>query len=277
VQPAEPTAAPGQAGVGEDEAEVAPAVRYDEGPLRGAVVALYDARFWFAEGMPGGRESSLQMRVRVWGEKITGVVRYGMVIFDEAADDTGKSLVGPETYTEEERTQMRPANQPAEFLREHGLILAARVDTPNRAAQTVKLRGSARLILAPEQEEITIDNPLQYLGKTLDHKRLTELGIEVRLVPAEEIADTAPPPTERMPILEYVKGRDRVNKVSFHDAEMKERRHRERPMKTKDDKAVVGYAIVSGALDENSQLVLQVFPEIEEVRVPVEAEALKLP
>lgn len=276
LQPAGPTTAPAQTNTPDAQEEAAPAVTYDQGPLRGEVIAMFDARYWYSENPPNARESSLRMQMRVSGETIAQAVRIGTVIFDEATDDTGQSLVQPDTYTEKQRTEMRLLNRTPDYLRTNGLLLPAGMDAPNRAAQTIKLRGSVRIILASEQIELTMDNPLQYLGKTIEHPRLNELGIEIRLVTAEELVDPVPPP-ERMPVLQYVKGRDLVHSVSFHDAWMKLIRHRERTMKTKDDQEVVGCAVVGGGIDENSQLVLTVYPRIEDLRVPIEVDALKLP
>jgi len=272
-----PAAATGQPPVTEPAAtQPAPTVTYDHGPWRGEVVALFDARYWYAEQDRGGRESRLQMQVRVAGERVAEVVRYGNVVFDEAVDDTGQALLAPDAYTEQERTETRLIRWPVDRLRNEGLRLPASVGSPNRTARTLTLRGSVRLIVAAEQVEITVDNPLQFAGKIIDHPRLRELGIEVRMVTPEELGSGAQP-ISREPALEFVKGEEQIHSVSFHDAWMRPIRHRERPTQTTEGKAVIAYGLPGGKLDEDSQLVLKVFPKIEDVRVPINIDALRLP
>jgi len=254
-----------------------PAVRHDLGPLRVEMYAAFDARYWYLEPPPGARDPEFRMRLRIVGEGIDKAARVGSAIFTEAIDDTGKSLVGENTYTEEERTQTRPLNMTPEQLRSNGVFLDSRIGSPARGAKTLKLRGTARLILAPFQEEVTIDNPLQYVGKQIEHPRLRELGITVRVVPAEEISDEPLPSSSQMITLRYLAGAERVHGIGLHDAWMRPLRVRERPTKTKNGDSVVACTVSGGNIDENTQMVLKVFPQVEDLRVPIEFDAFPLP
>lgn len=217
------------------------------------------------------------MQLRIAGEKIDKAARVGHVIFDEAVDDTGQALIGPDTYTDEQKTETRPLNMPAERLRATGLLLPARIGSPARSAKTLTLRGHVRLILADEPVEVMIDDPLSYVGEVLEHPQLEKLGLRVRVVAPDQLAGDTNPPPSRMLVLDFGDDEARIHGVTFHDAWMKPIRHRPRPVQTKDNRDVQAHVMAGGELDQNSQLVLQIFPEIEDKTVPITMEALELP
>ncbi len=249
---------------------------YDEGPLAVAVVAIFDARYWFEHTRTGTRESEMRMQIRISGEDIKKIVRAGEVIFTEVVDDTGKSLVDPQSYTEEQKTQTRPVNAAPERLREQGLMTGTRFGSPARGAKTVKLVGSVRVVKAADREEVTIDNPLQYVGQTIENPRLKELGIEVKVVPVAELPGS-PPPADQMIALQYLRGDQQIAGIKLLDGWMKPVRYRERPMNTMSGDPVAAYLAQGSALDENTQLVLEVFPHVEETEVKINLDAVRLP
>jgi len=252
---------------------------YDQGPLRCEPIAVFDARYWYRDEQQGPRGSELQMRFRVSGERIAEIVRFGNVILTEAVDDAGKSLIGPNTYTEEERTSTRPLTMAGERLRSMGLLLPCRLETPSRAAKSLKLHGTVRLVLAKEREQVTIDNPLQYVGKPLENEKLQALKVSLRLLSSEDIApeEEGLPAANQMLIIQYLGGQDRVHSATPHDAYMKPLRSRERPLKLKGGGAAVGYIVAGGEINQDCQLVLEVFPTIEDARLPIEFDRLELP
>lgn len=262
AQPAQPPAA------GAEQPTTAPT--YDQGPLRGEIDALRDSRFWFMDSQPNNPKSDLQMRLRIRGERVDQIARSGNVILDEAVDDTGKALFS-KTYTQEERDSTRPVTVPADRLRSSGWQLSIGLDSPTRAAKSVKLRGSVRLVLAKDREDITVDNPLQYVGKTIENPRLRELGVEVRVLPPSDVQEEAEPlpPGNKLMVFQYVKGAERVQGVTFYDANMKALRGRERPLQTKAGEAVVGQQLTAD-LSADCQAVFQVFPQVEDLRLPLQ-------
>jgi hypothetical protein len=266
VPPAAPTAT---------QPTTEPAAVYDQGPLRSDILAMFDARYWYLDKNPGARESELRLQMRFAGAGIENTVKVGNIIFTEAVDDTGRTLITPQTYTEEQKTEMRPYNYPPERLKSSGLPLGARIDSPARAAKTIRLRGSLRLVLAPEKVEVAIDNPLQYVGKVIPNDQLKGMGLEIRVVPAEEMTEEDAQPNQI--VLQLVKGADKVQEVAFYDAWMKQMRPRERTLKTKGGDSVKAYSMTSGTLDENTQMVLRVFPKIEEVSIPIDLNSVPLP
>lgn len=261
-----------------EEPPVTSAPTYDHGPLRCEVSAMFDARYWYKVVPPRVRPSELQMRLQVSGERITKVARTGDVIFTEAVDDTGKALIDPDSYTDEQRNAVHPLRLTPEQLRVQGLLLPASFTSPAREARSLKLRGSVKLVLAEGREDVTIDNPLQYVGKPLEHELLRKLGIVVRVVPPDELETAGPPKTpEELLVLEYVEKGDHVNSVGLHDAWMKQLRYRQQTMKTKDGREVTTYTLGRDKFTDETQLVLDIFIDFEEVVLPVELDDIALP
>jgi hypothetical protein len=182
----------------------APTVAYDEGPLRVEFVAMREVRMRAAEPELAGRmQSDLRIQVRIAGEPLKQVAQYGNVILTEMVDDQGKSLINDDTYTDEEREIMRPLNIPVTRLAQDGLKLVTQTDPASRgAAKLTKMRGTVRLVLADKTEQITIDNPFQYLGGKIADPRLEELGIEIAVVSAADVENA--PPANRCIVLNYV-------------------------------------------------------------------------
>jgi hypothetical protein len=250
---------------------------YDAGPLRAELVAMRELRYKFVDPEQAARyRSELDMRFRIRGERITEVVRYGNLIFSELVDDTGHSLLDPNTYTEAEKTSTRPIPVPAERLKADGLIVDTRNSPSTRGALTLsRVRGSVHLIIAPNTEKVTIADPLQYYGKTIADPRLKQLGIEIQLVPIEELENA--PPANRGLVLRYVTNGEHVQKASFYDGHMRLVPTRESPTTTKSGAPCQLYYFDSSPLNDETQLVLEVLPQVDEVQVPVEMDGLKLP
>jgi len=251
---------------------------YDEGSMRCEPVAVFDARYWYLEEQPGVHPSELQMRWRISGFRMPKIARYGQIILTEAVTDTGQVLFDPNSYTEEQRTQTSPPNLPPNRLKYTGVLLPMRLDSPSREAKSLRLRGSVRVILAEESEEITIDNPRQYVGQNLKHDRLAELGIEVRVVPREELEGPAASASIGKQIaLEFVKGEEHIKSVDFYNGWMRAIQVRDRNVNTTTGVQAKAYNFGADWLTDQCQLVLTVFPEIEEKTLPIEYDALELP
>lgn len=276
VQPAPATAAVEHPQTPEEP----PTPVFDHGPLRLEIGAMFDARLWFRENQLGQRPSELQMQLRVVGDRLGEIARYGNVIFTEAVDDTGKSLLKADAYTEEDKTVTRPQPSPIEELRKSGLRLPARLDSPSRAANTIRLRGSIRLILGQDKRAVTIDKPLQYLegDGQVKNDELHELGVGLRIRSAEDLKlDAKPPPPGKILVLQYLQGQEKVHSVTLYDGWLKEIPKRERQMTTTDGADVLVLTLAAAEIDVNTQLVLEVFPKIEDIRLPVEIDAQPLP
>ncbi len=251
---------------------------YDEGPLRIEISAMREIRLVY-EDMPdrSEKESNFAMQVRIRGERLGEISRYGMLILEELVDSTGHSLLDPNTYTEEDLERTREMTFPVQRLKETGLQLVSKPTklAKREAAQLKTVRGYVRLILADQTKSFTVLNPEQYRGKVIADERLAELGVEVRVAEPTEFEQG--PPTDQALIFEYTKKGEHIRTVKFFDPWMRPLRHRERPMTTTDGKECMAYYFRPGEINDDMQVVFEVHPKIEDVRLPLEVEDVALP
>jgi hypothetical protein len=254
-----------------------PAPTYDEGPLRVELLAMREIRFSATEPELAARlRSELGMQFRVRGTGITNIVRQGNIIFTALVDDTGQSLLDPDTYSEADRTITRPVTIPPDRLKADGLIITTRNKASTRGSRVLtQARAGLHLILAEQTDKLTIANPLQYMGKTIADQRLLALGIDVQLLPADELEN--PPPANRALLLYYGTKAAQVQKASFYDGAMRPIPARETPVTTKSGLAAVEYYFDAAPLTDETQLVLEVHPQVEDVQLPIMLDNLNLP
>ncbi|MCK4340741.1 MAG: hypothetical protein KAY37_03345 [Phycisphaerae bacterium] len=281
--PAEPPAAreeeapPAESG-SEAEAAQAPEEKpvYDTGPLRVEINAMRDTRtVYFDSEERSATDSYFAMQVRVRGERLKEIKSFGNLILTELVDETGRSLLDDDTYTEEQKTMMRRMTVPEKRLKEFGLQVATRAKLGAREAQHLKtVRGTIRLIMADKTEKYTILDPLQYFGKTIEDSRLEELELEVRIVPPDEFEHPTP---NQCLVLQFKTKGEYVAGVTFFDGHMRQMPVRERQAITKSEDACTAYCFQKAEFDNEMQLVLEVYPELEDIQLPLEAENVKLP
>jgi len=250
---------------------------YDEGPLRAELIAMREIRFTATDPEMASRlRSELGMQFRVRGERIAQIVKQGNLIFTDLVDDTGESLLDPNTYSEADKTSTRIVMVPPERLRTDGLIVTTRNKPSARGAKVLaKVLGSIRLILADQPEKYTLVNPLQFYGKTIEDPRLKQLGIEIELVPLDQIDN--PPPGNRGIIFRYKAKGEHIQRASFVDGAMKPIAARETTITTKAGDPCPMYYFEGTAFNDEMQLVLEVHPQVDDVRVPVELDNVNLP
>jgi hypothetical protein len=250
---------------------------YDEGPLQVELIAMREIRYHFVDPEQAKRaRSELDMQFRVRGERLTQIVRAGKVIFSELVDDTGQSLIDPNTYTEADRTGTRPVTYPAEQLRTLGLITTTQNNPSTRGSLALsRVRGSIRVVIAPDTEKVTIANPTALYGKKIVNPRLAALGIEIEIVPLDQIENA--PPANRGLLLRYVANGEHILKASFVDGNMRPIPTRESAMTLKTGEQAQLYYFDASPLNDEVQLVLDVLPKVDEVVLPIELDGLKLP
>lgn len=258
-----------------DEAEEA---NFAQGPMKLDILGMREMRLRVIKDMelPPGMRSDLQMRVRLQGEDLLRIRRFGNIILDKIVDDTGRSLIDDQTYTKEDRTTLHSlARIPPEHLRTNGLLLGTRCNEAAREAKVIKeIQGTIRLILADEAEDLTIINPLQYLGKTIDEPRLVERDVEVHIVPPDQFD----PPAENCIALHFAEHGEYVEGASFVDAWMKPLPYRERRLTTTDGRECRAYCFRDAENFNNElQLVLKVYPNVKDTQVSLEARNVELP
>lgn len=258
-------------------AEPAATSEFITGPLRIEVFGVLDLRRWFAVPPKQGGESELQLQMRIAGEKLTEICRAGQPIFTEGVDDTGQSILKPEGYTDQQRTQTSRVTASPEVLRERGLQFLAKLAAPNRAAKTIKsLKGTMRLIRAvAPAEDILITNPIAQRGAMLDHPRLKELGIEVGVVANERIPNVQP--GQAVLGIEQGAKMEQIKTIEIYDAWLTRVRTPARGAQTTDGKTITVYVLPDPAALENLSLVVQVWPKVEDAPFPIELTDIKLP
>jgi hypothetical protein len=250
---------------------------YDQGPLRVELLAMREIRFSATDPeMAAKLRSELGMQFRIRGERIAQIVRQGTLIFSELVDDTGQSLLDPNTYSEADKMTTRVVQLPPDRLRSDGLIVMTRNNPSTRGSQKLtKARGSIRLILAEQTEKLTIESPMQFYGKVIADPRLQALGMEIRIVPLDELEN--PPPAERALVLQFVAKGDLLQRASFNDGTMRPLPARDQAVTTKSGQPCQLYYFDATPFNDETQMVLEIHPQIDDVQLPIELDGLKLP
>ncbi len=261
-----------------DEPTTQPAAPvYDQGPLRSEFVAMREVRLRADDPELAARmQSDLRIQVRLMGAQLLEISRFGDLVLTECVDDTGKSLIDEEVNEATDADTTRAMTFQPQRLRDNGLPLTTRLLPAARTATQLKTaRGSVRLILAGETVSLTIPNPLQYHGGMVEDPRLAEMGLEVHIVPASEVENG--PPADRCIILQYKTKGEHVKQAAFVDGWMRPISARDTPIETKAGEPCQLYYFDRGAFNDELQLVLDIHPTVEDIRVPVNLDGLELP
>jgi hypothetical protein len=248
------------------------------GPMRLEPFGIQDVRI-SVFGTPPERSQEPRARFlfKLTGERIGKVDRVGKLIVEELIDDTGKDLADPKAFTERERTSTNPLSAAANVA-QNGYVPMdyTCASPPTRAAKKItKAKGYVNLVFGGPTEEVTIDNPMQYAGKTVENNRLKELGLTVRILkPGEESAE--PADNRGIPI-RIEAGEEMVKNIDLYDEWMKRMNVRPRVSKTQKDETYFFYQVMGGVVTPDCQLVLTVHKKIEREKVPFELTDLTLP
>ena len=250
---------------------------YDQGPLTVEFVAMREMRLRTNDPDLAARmQPDLRMQFRVQGERLSKISRYGNLVLTELVDDTGQSLIDPEALKDLDADTTRVNTFGAERLRTNGLLVTTRHEPAARAAHVLsKVRGEIRLIIADETEQLTIDDPFQFLGGKIEHPRLAELGIELEVMPAEQFDNS--PPADRCLLLHHLAKAEHVRKVSFADGWMRPLRARAGSLTSRSGVKCQSHYFDAGPLTNELQLVLEIHPTIEDVRLELNLDGLELP
>jgi len=255
-----------------------PAPAAPTGPMRLEPIVLYETRVWYGIEPPGGAgpTSTLRLQVKLTGERLAQVVRSGPLVIEEAVDEHGNTLVDAEAMGQYAREMTLPVNVNARVLQQGFLPREANLVPPPRSSTKIaRMRGYCNIVFADKSEQVVIENPLQYEGREVDHPRLKELGIELRVLKIGEEADE--PGGGKGIAMKFTGGEEKVRAAELYDAWMKRMAVRARVGQTNNEKKYTYYAAQVGKIDEDTQLVLHVFPEIETARVSLMVDDLALP
>lgn len=218
----------------------------------------------------------LRVRLKVTGERLAQVVSMSDPVIDEMVDDTGAVLVDPKNMVTPDGENLHPTRATKRILERGFLGLASEAKLPSRAARKIsKMSGWVDVVYATETESVMIDNPAQYAGGYIEHPRLAEIGMKIRVIkPGNEID---PRRDGRGIGLLYEGGRAQARKVDFLDAWMRPMVAREREVTNADGLTYNFYSIDVGSVDADTLLVLKVYPDIEKQRIRFKFEDVELP
>ncbi|MCA9245269.1 MAG: hypothetical protein KDA32_15035 [Phycisphaerales bacterium] len=252
------------------EAVTQPAAPKFEGPMRVEPVAVMESRLWLKEGDRRDR-SRLAVQCRVTGERLTNCVKMGRLIFEELKDDTGAVLISAEELTEAQREKMRDMQISPQIVQAGGVLLAANAELPKRSATKLMGKGYVQVAYSNGVEEVMIDNPFRFEGEFIDHARLKELGVKIRVPKIGEEVDIQKS-GKAMP-LEIVEGQEKIESVQLFDAWFRQMRTRAKQMKSKADKPIAVYEVVAGAdISEDTQIVIRLYANVETEKVSFQFE-----
>jgi hypothetical protein len=248
------------------------------GPMRVEPWAISESRNRYdSDPPPKPPESTLNLRLKLTGERLVHLASRGEPIIEEMVDDTGAVLKTSADYEPRELTKVYPLRA-GKRMRQAGYA-GLNVTAPassREARKLTKVRGYVNVVFAVDTDEIMIDNPLQYLGGYLQHPRLQELGIKIKVITPDEGA------MEKHDVggiaLQFVDGaRKHLNKAEFFDGWLKPLYARERPTETPEGEEYVFYAVVVGKIDADTQMLMKLYPQIEEEKITFELENIELP
>lgn len=248
------------------------------GPMRVEPWAILDQRVsWTGEPMERAPTPQLRLLLKLTGEKVATVSRVGKPIIEKMVDDKGTVLVDPASITDAEKaaTSLVP---PAQNVAQTGFIrldLAPTTPAPRSATRISELKGYVNVVYGGPTEEITIDNPAQYAGKTIENPRLKELGITIRVLkPAEEAIE----PNDGRGLAIKIEGSEEMIKnIDLYDEWMKRMSVRPRISKTQKDETYYYYQIMGALLTPDCQLALTVYSSVDREKVAFDMKDVVLP
>lgn len=275
--------------VPQDGSKLPPYVKKDEpapaaqaakptGPMRVEMWGILDQRVSFiGDPIERAPTSAMRLLLKLTGEKVASIARSGRPVIEKMMDDKGTVLLDPSTYTDADKTATSPVS-PAANVEQTGLIrleLMATTPAVRTATKISELKGYVNVVYGGPTEEITIDNPAQYAGGLIEHPRLKELGIAIRILkPAEEAIE----PADNRGIAIKIEGNEEmVKNVDLYDEWMKRMSVRPRVSKTQKDESYYYYSIMGALLSADCQLALTVYQGVTREKVQFDLKDIALP
>lgn len=245
-----------------------------EGPLKIEMVGLGERRTLESlEASSASARMRLQFRLR--GAEMARIKRYGSLVLTEVTDDLGNNLL-PEAPDATADTTRRLEGQALAKLAESGLSLGMETKAAPRAARKLAvIRGHVRAVFGDEPESIFIDDPRGFMGRTIDHPRLKELGVEIRVLGQGDIPQLSS--SNRHVPIQFVRGEDMIDEIAYCDPWLKPIRFRHyRNMKTTSNELCQVYLAESDITAEYC-MVIRVYPRVRDEKIMVELHDVVLP
>lgn len=272
---AEPAVQEGQEAP-EAQVEAPPSPTTQEGAMRLVLTAIGEQRIRMLEPLPNETPSDwMRIQVKIKGAELPDVARVGQLIIEEMVDDTGRSLIDPAKYDETRRTETRPFEVNDRIIQGGGIPLVEQVGVSARGStKLTSLKASVKVVYATGLEEIRIESPMDYRGGVIEHPRLRELGVQIRVFgPGEE--GVAEGNTELG--LHIVSGEDRVKSVEFFDDWFRRINARPRSATTAAGDTFTVYSAAPAQYTRDGELLLKVFTNIRSDELKLETKDVALP
>jgi len=263
----------GQIATGPPEQEI----KAPTGPMRVELFTVSEERVRYeGEAPEQAAESSIRLHVKLTGERLAEMVGIGHLVIEEMIDDTGAVLASPADIEPRDEEATTPIKSSRRLLAAGFINRAAQAKAPSRDARKLtKVSGWVSVIYATETEDILIDDPLQYEGGDLEHARLKELGMKIRVItPGDEVNVKR---EGRGIALQFEGSRKKIRQIEFLDAWLKPLYPRSRTVETPGGERYVYFGSVPRPMDADTQMLFTVYPEIEEEKIRFEFKDVELP
>src|SRR5262249_28912963 len=145
-----------------------------EGPMRVELLGLIDQRVFFVEPVPErAPKTALRIILKLTGEKLGELYRAGRAVIEDVVDDTGAKLLDGSAMSDKDKAATAPINVNGIVQQGYQMLDVLPPTPPNRLAKKIpSLKGYVNIVFGGPTEEVTIENPLQYMGKPIDNPKL---------------------------------------------------------------------------------------------------------
>lgn len=247
-----------------------------EGPMRLELLGVFEQRVRYAGRTPGVAMSpSLRVQLKLTGEKLPYLARIGQPFVEQATDDAGQSLVRLEDPRSDAGERTKAYTVSPGTLRAGHLPLEVNLKPTSRNARTIaQLKGFLSVGYSKQTEEVTILDPLSFTGRTLDHPRLLELGVQIEMV-EPEASETGGP--GRGLGLRIRSGEDLVKTFEVYDANFRVVGTRASNRKPVDADPYILLSTMGVTLTADHTLVVILYPDLEREKIAFDLKDIELP
>lgn len=246
------------------------------GEPRLALLVLWEQRFNFLEEITAQPPNSeLQLRARVAGSMLKNLVRYGNLVIEKAVDNSGKSLINTEVQDDAYRSDMRQSPDKGSMVN-NGLVVPGRLLASGRTATKLSEFEATLTVFSGEGDEaIVVVDPVASMNSTIEHPRLSELGIEIFVMPEGD--DPEGTSFGRLSF-RIVKGYEMIRDIEFVGEWLQPiSSQRSRDTLDSDGTRILSFRPGRTAFDRSTQMILNVVPDIQKDVIRLNLSDIELP
>lgn len=237
-------------------------------------VAIYDIRVRHIGTPINDRRSQFQLITRLEGSAIPDVTRLSYPVFIEYRTDMNEHLVD---YTKRAGREdiTHPYERPDMIRQSEYIDLPLDVDMlPGReATKLARVAGYVWVVLGGAVEPVWIPHAKRLEGGYLEHPRLEELGIRIRMLTADEAPEIA---DGRSYALVIEAGQEHVRNIAAFDPWLRNTRVQPQQVRREGVTYTV-FRLFDQPFTDDWELGVYVFPNPEKLRIPFEFHDVELP